>query len=117
MNTERSKEEIKKHRHGLLPDAERYRVVRCRLDSDFTAGTSLLVLTVSHMDTGAVRKLRFYNVVLDEPMLVALKDANGLYLLDTKHLGWAESQRIEVGDWDGGPPLFWAEGVEQTQEE
>ena len=117
MNTERSKEEIKTHRHGILADAERYRIVRCKVDSDFTAGTTLVVLTLSHMDTGAVRRLRFTNVRLGEPMFVALQDAAGLYLMDTKHLGWAESQRIEVGDWDGGPPLFWAETAELVQKE
>lgn len=117
MTPERSMEETTKYRHGILPDAERYRVVRCKVDSDFIAGTTLLALTLSHMDTGAVRTLKFTNVGFNEPVLVALRDATGLYLMDTSHLGWDKSVRIEVGDWDGGPPLFWAETAEHISEE
>jgi hypothetical protein len=35
--------------------------------------------------------------------------------MTTTHLHWDPSQQIEVGDWDGGPPLFWAENVERGE--
>jgi hypothetical protein len=112
---ERSLEEINAHHHEILPDAEKYRVTRCRLDAEFTTGKTTLVLNLIHSENGSRRELRFENVVIEESTLCALKDATGLYVFDTHHLGWAESSRIEVGDWDGGPPLFWAERVEDTK--
>jgi hypothetical protein len=115
MKTERTLEEIKAHRHEILPDAENYRIIRCNIDADFSSGTSTLVMTLAHKESRAVRKLRFENVSVESPVLVALKDADGLYFMDTRHLGWSESQRVEVGDWDGGPPLFWAETVSQIE--
>lgn len=40
---ERSLEEIKAHRHQILPNAEKYRVTRCNLDAEFITGKTTLV--------------------------------------------------------------------------
>ena len=116
MKTERSLEDIKAHRHQVLPDAEKYRITHCSLDADFVTGITSFLLTLMHQESGSVRKFRFMNVSISEPTLAALKDASGLYLIDTHYLGWSESQRVEVGDWDGGPPLFWAQTVEEIDD-
>ena len=36
--------------------------------------------------------------------------------MTTSHLNWDPAQRVEGGDWDGGPPLFWAEDVSRAED-
>jgi hypothetical protein len=83
---------------------------------DFETPDCTLVLIIRHKSTGNLRKLQFSNVALNNPELAYLRDATGLYFIDTSYLNWSPDQRIEVGDTDGGPPLFWAEAVEEIHE-
>lgn len=112
MDKERSKEEIVRHRHPALPDAEKYRVVKCEYAEDFETNRCELVLTVKHSDTCELKVLKFNNVGFNEPVFTSIRDVTGLYLMDTSHLGWSSQQQIEVGDWDGDPPIYWAESVQ-----
>jgi len=117
MNINRSIKEAKEHRHPILAEAETYHILKCRVDTDFApSGKTTLWLTVTQKDTGATAHLKFTNVHFEEPVFLALRDATGLYVMDTQHLGWATDQRIEVGDWDDGSPIFWAESAEQITE-
>jgi len=109
---ERALTEIKEHRLDVLPKSDRCRVVKLELESDFDSGVTNLILTLRNADTEDACRLRFLEVHLSDSALLALQDATGLYLMDTQHLGWNKNQRIEVGDWDGGPPIFWAKTVE-----
>jgi hypothetical protein len=118
MNINRSIEETSGHRHPILPDAETYRVRKCRVDSDFAAGGKTTVwLTAIQKATGMKVHLKFTDVHFEEPIFMPLRDATGLYVMDTQHLGWAADQRIEVGDEDDGSPIFWAQGAERTTED
>ncbi len=113
MRAERSLEEIKKHRNPILANSEDYRVIRCVYDENFEEQNVVLTLSIKNMKTGEVRNLHFSNVVFNGPIFTSLHDAAGLYLIDTAYLAWDPNQRIEVGDWDGGPPIFWATQVEE----
>ena len=118
MSIHRSIEETERHAHPVLPDAGEYRVARCRIDDDFTVvGKTTLQLTLVREGAGGERVLAFGNVTYKEPLFIALRDATGLYVMDTGHLGWASNQRIEVGDEDDGSAMFWAESVEDITEE
>jgi hypothetical protein len=115
MNEERSLNEIRSHRHAVLPDAESYRVVALRFECDLDAHRSSLALRIRNEETGVICSLQFTNPVFNSAPFVDVRDATGLYIMTTTHLGWDRSQQIEVGDWDGGPPLFWAEAVEREE--
>ena len=118
MKINRSIEETSGHRHPILPEAEMYHVRRCRVDSDFASGGKTAVwLTVIHKSTGMTVHLKFTNAHFEEPIFMPLRDATGLYVMETQHLGWAADQRIEVGDEDDGSPIFWAQDAEQTTED
>ena len=112
MNQERSVEEIKNHRLHFFPDSEMYRVVKCEFSEDFELSVISLTLTVKHEDTGSTKRLRFHNATLNKDLFTELRDATGLYFMDTSYLGWKQENRVEVGDWDGGSPILWAEDVE-----
>jgi len=112
MNQERTIEEIKSHRYPALPEAEKYRVVRLDYTQDFEASDCSTILVIKHTDSGKKKSLRFSNSRFNDDLFTSLIDATGLYLMDTSHYGWGKEQRIEVGDWDGGPPIFWAESVQ-----
>lgn len=105
---ERTLDEISRHRHPILLDPEKYRVISLEFKENYEEGNSFLQITICRADTGERRTLRFCGVSFPEPPLTSLRDATGLYIMDTSHLGWDAAQSIEVGDWDGGPPLFWA---------
>jgi len=115
MNQEHSMDEIKAHRHPVLPDAESYRVTAIRFEHDFDTQRSSLALRLWNEKTGGTCSLQFTNPVFNSDPFMELRDAAGLYLMTTTHLHWDTSQQIEVGDWDGGPPLFWAENVEREE--
>jgi hypothetical protein len=112
MHTERSLQEIEQYAHSSFPDAREYRVVGCLYEVDFESHNASLVLVLKRIKSDEVRRVRFANPHFEEPPFIELWDATGLYLMDTSHLGWGQEQRIEVGDWDGGPPIFWASDVE-----
>jgi hypothetical protein len=111
METERSLEQIKKNLLSLLPEPETCRVLRYEYAEDFEGGYASLNLSVR--TTTGVIKLLFSNVSLNGDPITPLRDAIGLYIIDTSFLGWDKKQKIEVGDWDGGPPIFWSEKVEK----
>ncbi len=115
MYEKRSLDEIKAHRHAVLPDAELYRVVAIRFEQDLDAHRSSLALRLRNEETGATCSLQFTNPVFNSSPFLELWDATGLYLMTTTHLHWDRAQQIEIGDWDGGPPLFWAEDVEREE--
>jgi hypothetical protein len=116
MNDERSLDEINAHRYAVLEEPEDYRVVAIRYEQDLEAHVSSLALRVRHETSGHTCWLRFANAVFKEDPFFPLRDATGLYLMTTSHLGMESAQQIEIGDWDGGPPLFWAEDVSREDE-
>lgn len=114
MNIFRTTEETARHAHPILTGADRFRVCRCSLDADFgPSGQMTLHLTLASTEQEPQIHLRFDNVHIAEPLVQALRDATGLYVMDTLHLGYSSDQRIEVGDDDDGAPLFWAETVQK----
>jgi hypothetical protein len=115
MNEQRSLDEIKAHRHPVLPDAESYRVAGIRYEHDLDANRSSLILRVRNQKTGDTLCLQFTNPHFNSDVFQDLWDATGLYIMTTTHLHWDPLQQIEVGDWDGGPPLLWAEDVEREE--
>jgi len=117
MHEERSLDEINAHRHSVLPEAELYRVTAIRFEQDLDVHQARLSLRVRNKKTGEVCSLQFSNPVFNSDPFMDLRDTTGLYLMTTDHLGWDPAQRIEVGDWDGNPPLFWAEEVKRTEEQ
>ena len=116
MYERRSLNEINAHRHPVLPDAESYRVVAIRFEHDYDTQRSSLALRIRNEETGDTCSLQFTNPAFNSDPFIELRDATGLYLMTTTHLRWDRSQQIEVGDWDGGPPLFWAEDVEREED-
>ena len=116
MNEERSLEEINAHRHGILPDPENYRIVAIRCEQDIETSSSSLALRIRNQNTGHTCWLHFPNPKYNCDPFYQFFDWTGLYLMTTSHLGWSKDQRIEVGDWDGDPPVFWAEDVELIEE-
>ena len=116
MNEERTLQEIEQHADTALPNAKEYRVAGCKYEEDFESHSATLILILKRFESGEVRRLRFTNPNFNAgPPFGSLSDASGLYLMDTSHLGWGREQRIEVGDWDGGPPLFWASDMEEIE--
>jgi hypothetical protein len=116
MKDERSLDEINANRHAVLAKPEDYRVVAIRCEQDLEAHVSSLALRVRHETSGHTYWLRFANAVFNEDPFFPLRDATGLYLMTTSHLGWESARKIEIGDWDGGRPLFWAEDVSREDE-
>jgi hypothetical protein len=111
MKEERGIDEIKQHRHHVLPDAESFRVVLIQFTQDFETRRSRLRLRVRNEQTGESVSLCFTNPTFDTSPFLYLQDATGLYIMKTSYLGWDPGQAVEVGDWDDGLPLFWAETV------
>jgi len=111
MATERSIEQIKQNIIPILPEWDTCRVSRYEYNEDFETGYASLILTIH--TTSEVTNLHFFHVHLNGDPIAPLRDAIGLYIIDTSFLGWDKNQKIEVGDWDGGPPIFWAEKVEK----
>ncbi len=111
MNTERSIEQIKQNLIPILPEWDTCRVVRYEYDEDLDTGYASLILTIR--TASELTKLLFSHVHLNGDPITPLRDAVGLYIINTSSLGWDRAQKIEVGDWDGGAPIFWAEKVEK----
>ena len=111
IHTERSIEEIKQNIIRILPEWETCRVIRYGYDEDFENGNASLILTVR--TANEVAKLLFSGVCLNGDPITPLRDTVGLYIISTSFLGWDNAQKIEVGDWDGGVPIFWAKTVEK----
>ena len=106
---ERTLNEIKANNYPILKNSENYQITRIEYDEDYETNIRSLILTLRNKKN--LVKLIFGNVVLNEEAILALRDASNLYIIDTSYLGWGKEQRIEIGDWDGGPPIFWAEEV------
>ncbi len=115
MDKERNLKEIEENQLSILPDAKNYRVIRYQYDGNFEPQEASLVLTLQNQNTKEIVRLNFKNVHSNEEMFSTLRDSTGIYLIDTSYLGYSPKQRIEVGDWDGDPPIFWAEKVEKQK--
>ena len=115
MKEERGIDEINKHRHHILPDAESFRVVFIQFTQDFEARRSSILLRVRNEQAGETVSLCFTNPTFDTSPFLYLQDASGLYIMKTSYLGWDPRQAVEVGDWDDGLPLFWAETVNREE--
>ena len=101
--------EVDAHRHPVLPNSERYEVVRYVYDFDHENGTHTITLTLVHRSTGERRCLRFSGVSCDHP----LRHCEGLYIVDTSYRQWEQRVRIEVGEcFEEGGVYFLAESVE-----
>lgn len=111
MDTERSIEQIKENLIPILSNWDTCRVVRYEYDEDFESGHATLILTIRSVSE--VARILFSHVHLNGDPITPLRDATGLYIIDTAFLGWDKGQKIEVGDWDEGPPIFWSEKVEK----
>ncbi len=109
MNTERSLQEIADHPYYVIDGPQEYRAISGNYEEDFKETKASLILVLENIVSGEKRKILFLNVSLNEPVFTGIRDATGFYFVDTAFLNWSPSQRIEVGDADGGPPLFWAE--------
>ena len=116
MNHERSLEEINANRHDVLSDPENYRIVAMRFEKDLDSRASQLELKIQHTKTNQSCLLQFTNPIFNGDPFQPYYDSCGLYIMDTAYLKWGSDQRIEVGDWDGEPPLFWAESVNLKEE-
>jgi hypothetical protein len=111
MNTERSLKEINDNPYHVIDSPEKYKAISGIYEEDFRSSVASMILVIENFETGEQHKLQFLNVSLNKPVFTAIRDATSLYFLDTSYLKWGQNQRIEVGDFDGGPPLFWAEEV------
>lgn len=116
MNKERTIKEIEENQHPILKDTKEYQVIRCQYDEDFIQQKAHLIITIRNKNNKETINLRFENVCFNESPFLLLRDSCGLYLIDTSYLGYNSDQKVEVGDWDGGPPIFWAEKVEKIKE-
>jgi hypothetical protein len=96
----------------VLPDAERYRVAGVRFDQDVETGRGRVDLRVRHEETGEIVWLRFENGRFRGLPFPALPDAQGLYVMDATYQDRRADERIQVGDFKDGTPIFWAESVE-----
>jgi len=111
MRKKRAKNEIESNPFHIIVNPETYRAIHGYYEENFRTSEASLLLTLEQHQKGKVVKLKFFNVGLNTPVFCAIRDSCGFYFLDTSYLGWSSNQRIEVGDTDGGPPLFWAETV------
>ncbi len=110
MNTERSLSEIEKNQIKDFPDSKSYYALSCEVLEDYEEGFECnLKLKLKHNKTGDIKVIQFINVSYNERLLIDIREAIGFYIINTSYLGWEPSQRYEVGDWDGEPPIFWAE--------
>ncbi len=115
MNSERTLLEIAEHPYYVIDVPEEHRSISGIYEENFVEQTASLMLVLEHVQSGKQLKLQFSNVSINEPVFTAIRDAVGFYFVDTSFLNWAPNQRIEVGDIDGGPPLFWAESFSEIQ--
>lgn len=105
---ERTIEEVRKHAHPVLPNAENYSVIKCEYHKDFEADEETLIIIFRHQNTMQTKKIKFQNVSYTSAPFDGLNFFD--YIMDTAHLGWESVKRIEVGD-DHGYYLFWAESA------
>jgi len=91
-------DEVEQHRHPILPDSERYRLVRAHYDIRYDGGDSNVTLYLQHQETAETRCLLFAGATLRHP----ISEVHGLYILDIRYRGWELS--VEVGEYfeDGG---------------
>ncbi len=113
MNAERSLQEISDHPYYVIDRPQEYRAISGNYEEDFREAKASLTLVLENIISSEKRKLLFSNVSLNEPVFTGIRDATGFYFVDTTFLNWGLNQRIEIGDVDGGPPLFWAESFSE----
>jgi hypothetical protein len=102
--------EVDDHRHPILPQSERYEIVRCVYDFNQELEQNTITLTMVHRQKGDRRCLRFNGVSCNHP----LHGYYGIYILDTSYRQWERSVRIEVGEcFEDGGVYFLAESVEE----
>jgi hypothetical protein len=102
--------EVDANRHPILPNSERYKIVRCVYDFDQEHGQNTITLTMVHRETGDRRCLQFSGVSCAHP----LQGYYGIYVLDTSYRQWEMRVRIEVGEfYEDGGVYFLAESVEE----
>jgi hypothetical protein len=105
--------EVDANRHPILPDSERYEIVRYIREVNIESGMNTITLTLIHRQTGERKCLRFDGVSHSHPLM----GCTGLYIVDTSYRQWEQRVRIEVGEYfeDGGV-YFQAESVEEIPE-
>ncbi len=110
MVTERSLEELKQNQIKEFPDSTSYQALSCNVLESYEDGYKCnLELRLKNKDSSDIKVIKFFNVTYDEAFLRSIREAVGFYIINTSYLGWGSTQRYEVGDWDGDPPIFWAE--------
>jgi hypothetical protein len=104
-------DEIDAHRHPILPNSERFEILRFVYDFDREAGENTITLTLVSRDTADRKTLRFSGVRSTHP----LADYFGIYVVDTSYRQWDRDARIEVGEYfeDRGV-YFYAKSVEEV---
>lgn len=102
--------EVDTYRHPILPNSERFEIVRFLYEFDREMGQSSITLTLVSRDTAERKCLRFSQIRCSHP----LERYFGIYILDTAYRQWEREIRIEVGEYyeDGGV-YFYAESVEE----
>ena len=99
-------DEVKQHRHPILPDSHCYRLVRALYDIRYDGGDSSVTLDLQHDDTAEMRRLLFEGVSLRNP----LSEVYGLYILDIRYRGWELT--VEIGEYfEEGGVFFHARSV------
>ena len=102
--------EVDQHRHPILPNSERFEIVRFLYDFDRESDQSNITLTLVSRDTRERKTLRFSGVRCSHP----LEEYFGIYILDTAYRQWERDRRIEVGEYcEEGGVYFYAASVEE----